>query len=631
MSRYLDEIESPEDLKELAVSDLDALAAEIRERLVGVVSSTGGHLASSLGAVELTVALHYVFDSPRDAIVWDVGHQAYAHKVLTGRNGALETMRRLGGISGFPRRAESPHDPFGAGHASTAVSAALGLAAARDARGGAGKVIAVIGDGSLTGGLCYEGINNAGHRARNFIIVLNDNEMSISRNVGAISAYLNKIITSEIYNKVRTDIQVIVRSIPAIGRLVFDAARRLEESLKNLLTPGILFEELGFRYVGPVDGHDVRALVDILRRIQRMEEPVLLHVLTRKGKGYVHAEEHPGYFHGTSPFDVATGRPKKAGAGATYSAVFGEALLSAARADDRVAAVTAAMASGTGLDRFAAEIPERFFDVGIAEGHAVTFAAGLAAGGMKPVVAIYATFLQRAYDGVVHDVCLQNLPVVFAVDRGGIVGEDGATHSGQFAVSYLRHVPNLALMEPADAGELAGMLSCALRCGRPAAIVYPKGGGALPADAAPVEIGRSAVVREGDDLAILALGPMVRTAEAAARLLEAAGMRAAVINARFVKPLDAEAVLRAARATGSLVTLEENALQGGFGSAVLECLAAAGERGVKTLCLGIPDRFAEHGSREQLLAALGLDAEGVARAVLERFRRQAVKSDATAA
>ncbi|MEJ2746191.1 MAG: 1-deoxy-D-xylulose-5-phosphate synthase, partial [bacterium] len=468
MSRYLDKIESPEDIKNLSFSELESIAHEIRERLVDVVSVTGGHLASSLGAVELAIALHYVFDSPHDKIIWDVGHQAYAHKLLTGRNKSFKTLRTAGGVGGFPRRSESEHDPFGAGHASTAVSAAMGMVAARDALGGDEKVIAVVGDGSLTGGLCYEALNNAGHRAKNLIVILNDNEMSISRNVGAISTYLNKVITSSTYNRIKADMQTVVKSIPAIGQRVFDTVRRLEESLKNLVAPGIIFEELGFRYFGPIDGHDVRKLVAALRRLSEIDQPMLLHILTRKGKGYVHAEQHPEYFHGTSPFDIDTGN--------------------------------AAMTSGTGLDGFAKEFPKRFFDVGIAEEHAVVFAAGLAASGCKPVVAMYATFLQRAYDQIVHDVCAQRLPVTFAVDRGGIVGADGATHSGQFALSYLRHIPNLVVMEPACAGELDGMLECAIEWGKPAAIVYPKASSnrrSEPGDKEPIELGKAHVLSEG--------------------------------------------------------------------------------------------------------------------------------------
>lgn len=618
MVHYLDRIESPGDIKPLSLAELESLAQEIRERLVNVVSITGGHLASSLGAVELAIALHFVFDSPRDKIIWDVGHQAYAHKLLTGRNKSFQSLRTAGGVGGFPRRAESEHDPFGAGHASTSVSAAMGMVAARDVRGGDEKIIAVIGDGSLTGGLCYEALNNAGHRAKNLIVVLNDNEMSISRNVGAISTYLNKVITSPTYNRIKADMQTVVKSIPAIGQRMFDTARRIEESLKNLVAPGIIFEELGFRYFGPVDGHDVPKLVAVLRRLAEIDQPVLLHVLTRKGKGYVHAEQHPEYFHGTSPFDVGTGKPKKEVSGTTYSDVFGNALIDLARRDPGIFAVTAAMTSGTGLDGFAKEFPDRFFDVGIAEGHAVVFAAGLAASGCRPVVAVYATFLQRAYDQIVHDVCAQKLPVTFVVDRGGIVGADGATHSGQFALSYLRHIPNLVLMAPADAGELVGMLRGAIEWGKPAAIVYPKassdrraghGGGET------IELGKARVISEGDDVALVAVGSMVQTAIEAAKGLAKKGIHSTVIDARFVKPLDAETILAAARRAGRIVTLEENALQGGFGSAVLELMAERGLSDAAVLCVGIGDAYVEQGGRDEIKTALGLDVDSVVRRV----------------
>jgi 1-deoxy-D-xylulose-5-phosphate synthase len=622
MTRYLDDIESPEDLRHLYVRELPDVAREVRERLIGVVAANGGHLASSLGAVELTIALHYVFDTPRDRIVWDVGHQAYAHKVLTGRNAVFDTLRRAGGVAGFPRRAESEYDPFGAGHASTAVSAALGLVAARDLRGGSEKVIAVIGDGSLTGGLCYEGLNNAGHRAKNLLVILNDNAMSISRNVGAISAYLNRIMASPIYNKMRSDMQALVKGIPGLGDRMLDTARRIEESLKNLIVPGIVFEEIGFRYFGPVDGHDIPKLVDMLQRLKKIDQPLILHVRTVKGKGYAHAEQHPEYFHGTSPFDIGTGMPKEENGGTAWAEVMGEALAVIARSDPAVIAITAAMAGGTGLSEFAKEFPRRFFDVGIAEEHAVTFAGGLAAGGCTPVVAMYATFLQRAYDQIIHDVCLQNLPVVLAVDHAGIVGSDGPTHSGQFTLSFLRHIPNLTLMAPSDAGELREMLSWALASVGPCAIVYPKGT-AQPArggDAAPPLLrGKARVLRDGTDVALVAVGAMAGVAEKAAARLAETGKSAGVIDARFVKPLDREAILAAARKTGRLVTLEENALEGGFGSAVLELLSAEGVRDAEVLTLGIGDGYVEQGGRGEMMAALGLDAASVSRRVMERF------------
>lgn len=622
MQRYLDEISSPEDLRQLLPGELPAVAREVRDRLIGVVSANGGHLASSLGAVELTIALHYVFDTPRDAIVWDVGHQAYAHKLLTGRNPSFDTLRRAGGVAGFPRRDESVHDAFGAGHASTAVSAALGLAAARDARGGDGKVIAIIGDGSLTGGLCYEGLNNAGLRSRNLIVILNDNAMSISRNVGAISAYLNRLMSSPIYNRVRSEMQAIVKGIPGIGARMFETARKMEESLKNMIVPGIVFEEIGFRYFGPVDGHDIPGLVEMLRRLKKIEEPLILHVRTVKGKGYEHAERHPEYFHGTDPFDIATGRPKTGNGGETWAGAMGGALVEAARKDPLIVAITAAMAGGTGLSAFAKEFPSRFFDVGIAEGHAATFAAGLAAGGARPVVAIYATFLQRAYDQLIHDICLQGLPVVLAVDHAGIVGSDGPTHSGQFAISFLRHIPRLAVMAPSDGAELRAMLVWALASGGPCAIVYPKGTAPSPGAGAPrppMEAGKARVLREGTEVAIAAAGAMAGVAAAAADILAGKGKSACVIDARFVKPLDRGTILSAARRTGRIVTIEENSLEGGFGSAVLELLDEARLGGVETERLGIGDCFVEQGGRGEIMAALGLDAAAVAARIMERF------------
>lgn len=623
MSQLLDTIESPSDLKDLTIGELKTLAREIRDRIIGVVSVNGGHLASSLGCVEITLALHYVFDCPRDKIVWDVGHQTYAHKIITGRNDLFPTLRKAGGLSGFPRRSESDYDCFGTGHASTAASAALGMAAARDMKGGHEKVVAVLGDGSLTGGLSYEALNNMGHTARNLLVILNDNEMSISRNVGSISMYLNKIITSSIYNRVRSDMQLIVKRIPAIGKHMFNTARRLEESLKNLVAPGMLFEDLGLRYFGPVDGHDIGALIEIVDRLKNFDQPCILHVITRKGKGYIHAEQHPEYFHGTSPFDIKTGKPKTKSVEPEYSDVFGRAVVAMARRDPKIVAITAAMCYGTGLDAFVKEFPDRFFDVGIAEGHAVTFAAGLATSGCKPVVAIYATFLQRAYDHLVHDVCLQKLPVVFAIDRGGVVGADGPTHSGQFTISYLRHIPNLILMEPADGGEFKRMLAFALAHGGPVAIVYPKGA-SLPdrgeSDAERISLMKARVLRQGGDLTLLAAGPMVRTAEEVADRISREGRNAAVIDARFIKPLDEETIIAAATESRRIVTLEENALQGGFGSAVLELLSRKELSGIEVICVGIPDSYVEHGERGEIKVKLGLDAASISRRVMERFQ-----------
>ncbi len=622
MTQYLDRIKSPKDLKGLSTSELKVLAMEVRDRIIDIVSANGGHLASSLGAVEIVLALHYVFDCPKDKIVWDVGHQTYAHKIITGRNKDFPTLRKMGGISGFPKIAESEYDCFGTGHASTAISAAMGIISARDIGGGDEKVIAVIGDGSLTGGLCYEALNNAGHKAKNLLVILNDNEMSISPNVGAISAYLNKIISSQIYNRVRTDMQLIIKRIPAIGKRMYDTARRLEESLKNLVAPGMLFEEMGFRYFGPIDGHDIRALVKILGRLKKIDQPVILHVLTRKGKGYEHAEKHPEYFHGTSPFDVKTGRPREGNAKPIYTDAFSDTIVELGRKDPTVVAITAAMSFGTGLADFEREFPERFFDVGIAEEHAVTFAAGLAISGYKPVVAVYATFLQRSYDQIVHDVCLQKLPVVFAVDRAGIVGADGPTHSGQFAISYLRHIPGLTIMEPADAGELGAMLNYAINCGKPAAIIYPKAPiepGGVTEVAEPISLGRGQKLREGGDISLVAIGSMVAVAKQVADNLATDGKKSTVINARFVKPLDETLITDTARESGRIVTIEENTVRGGFGSAVLELLAEKNMPGIETLCIGIGDDYVEHGSRDLVRAALGLDSNSITDRIRDRF------------
>ena len=614
MAKFLDRINGPRDLRALGEEELPVLAGEIREMIIDVVSMNGGHLASSLGTVELAICLHYVFGTPGDKIIWDVGHQAYSHKILTGRRKSFATLRQAGGISGFPRICESPYDTFGAGHASTAISSALGIAAARDICHGHEKVVAILGDGSLTGGLAFEGMNNTRDLVKNFIVILNDNEMSISKNVGAMAIYLNKIITSPIYNIVKKDIEYIVERIPTIGHKMVGRARRLEESVKSLIVPGAFFEEMGFRYFGPVNGHNIQELLHVLRTLRSIEQPVFLHVLTKKGKGYPPAERLPDYFHGASPFDVSTGELKGGAKAETYTEVFGKAMLSLAGADDKIVAISAAMRLGTGLDEFAARHPGRFFDVGIAEEHAVTFAAGMATRGMRPVVSVYSTFLQRAYDQIVHDVCLQKLPVVFAVDRAGIVGRDGATHTGAFDISYLRHIPGIVIMQPADGDELEAMLVFALDHDGPVAIRYPRAGcdriersGARSA----VELGRWEKITDGKDVAIIALGAMVARAKEAADLLGDGGIEAAVINARFIKPLDTVALSELASRFGKIVTVEENALAGGFGSSVLEFLSDRGVTNVKVSRMGIPDRFIEHGSRDEILAELGLTAKGI--------------------
>lgn len=622
MYKLLDTINNPADLKNIPRQELPELAAEIRRFLIETVAQTGGHLASNLGAVELSIALHYSFDSPADKLIWDVGHQAYTHKILTGRRDSFHTQRQYQGISGFPKRSESPHDAFGAGHSSTSISAGLGMAAAQDLKESGNRAIAVIGDGSLTGGMAYEALNQAGHLKKNLIVVLNDNEMSIAKNVGAFSSFVSRKMTGSDFRKLKKEMQGLLESIPAIGKDILHFARRAENSLKGFLTPGMLFEALGFDYIGPIPGHDLPQLLEVFQNVKGIEGPVLVHVMTTKGKGYQPAEENPDVFHGVGPFDVATGKPTggKPGA-ASYTGVFGSALVKLAEEDEKIIAITAAMPDGTGLTPFAKRFPERFFDVGIAEQHGLTFAAGLAAAGFRPVAAIYSTFLQRAYDQIFHDVCLQKLPVTMALDRAGLVGDDGPTHHGTFDLSYLRHLPEITLMAPKDENELQHMLKTAIYADRPVALRYPRGAGyGIPLDQElqALEIGRGELLSQGDDLAIVAIGSTVYPALEAAKLLEAKGIRATVVNARFVKPLDRDLILGAARQTGCIVTVEENALQGGFGSAVLELLADEGMTGVRVKRIGIPDRYIEQGPQSRLRANLGLDGTGIA-ATAEAF------------
>ncbi|MDQ1277952.1 MAG: 1-deoxy-D-xylulose-5-phosphate synthase [Thermodesulfobacteriota bacterium] len=621
--RLLDTIKDPEDIRRLDLPSLDILAQEIRELIVETVSRTGGHLASSLGAVELTLAIHYVFNTPRDKLIWDVGHQAYAHKIITGRRDVFHTLRRKGGISGFPKREESLYDVFNVGHSSTSISAATGMAEARRLKGDNNKVVVVIGDGSMSAGMAFEGLNWAGDRKEDLVIILNDNEMSISPNVGALSSYLNRIMTGETVTRMRTDIKTFLKNIPSIGGHMLNFSRQVEESLKAFLLPGALFEDLGFTYVGPLQGHRLDRLVKNLQNIKKMEGPVLAHVLTKKGKGYLYAEEEPLRFHGTSSFCVATGQPEltdDCSAPITYTRMFGETLVRLAREEGRIVAITAAMCDGTGLDRFARIFPERFFDVGIAEQHGVTFAAGLAAEGMIPVVAIYSTFMQRAYDQIIHDVCLQNLHVVFCLDRGGFVGDDGATHHGVFDLSYLRAIPNMIVMAPKDENELQHMLKTAVECQCPVAVRYPRGSGrGVPIDATPVplEIGRGEILCEGMDLAIIGIGATVAAALGAAAELRKDGIAARVVNARFVKPLDVELICKTAKEIKNIVIVEENVLMGGFGSAVLETLAGNGINDVQVRLLAIPDAFVEHATQQELRHIAGIDKDAILAAARE--------------
>ncbi|CEO89872.1 1-deoxy-D-xylulose-5-phosphate synthase [Syntrophaceticus schinkii] len=609
---FLETIMTPSDLKKLTFDQMERLAQEIRSYLLEVVSRTGGHLAPNLGVVELSIALHYVFNSPQDKIIWDVGHQSYVHKILTGRREELKTLRQFKGLSGFPKRSESVHDCFETGHSSTSISAALGFALARDLKQEKNSVIAVIGDGALTGGMAYEALNHAGQLGTRLIVILNDNEMSITRNVGAMSGYLSRLRTDPLYHRSKEDVREVLQRIPNIGPKMFKAAERFKDSVKYLLVSGMLFEELGFTYLGPIDGHNLRILNQVLERARLLPGPVLLHVKTIKGKGYPPAEKQPNKFHGIGPFDLKTGktRPRRV---PTFTEVFGKAVIKIAEDHPELVAITAAMSEGTGLCEFSRRYPRRFFDVGIAEQHAVTMAAGLAQTGCLPVVAIYSTFLQRAYDQIVHDVALQNLHIIFALDRAGIVGEDGETHQGVFDLSYLRHIPRMTVMAPRDQSELVAMLKSSLKYSGPIAIRYPRGSGPqeevdyrLPV----LPFGRGELLREGEDLVILAVGPLVYQALEAAEQLSMKGKEAAVINCRFVKPLDEELILEWSNRTKKVITIEENVIAGGFGSAVLELLADRGFNG-EAARMGIPDSFLGHGAPDLLCRSIGLNAAGI--------------------
>jgi len=626
-SHLLDTIDSPEDLKKLSRSALSELAQEIRKTIVDVVSTSGGHLASSLGAVELGIALHYVFDTPGDKILWDVGHQAYAHKLLTGRRDQFSTLRRQGGLSGFTKRSESAYDAFTTGHSSTSISAGLGIACAKHLKNDTAKVVAVIGDGSLTAGLAYEGLNQTGdtHKDKDLIVILNDNEMSISQNVGALSSLLSRTFSASRLQALRKEFGEFLKSLPRIGENVYQLAKRSEESFKTFVTPGMLFEAFNFEYFGPIDGHNLDHLIDILNNIKTINEPVLLHVITKKGKGYPQAEKNPVYFHGVGSFDIDTGvcRPKKTNA-PSYTEVFGQTMVELARTNDKIIAVTAAMPEGTGLVPFSKAYPDRFFDVGIAEQHGVTFAAGMATEGYCPVVAIYSTFLQRAFDQIIHDVCIENLPVVFALDRGGIVGEDGPTHHGLFDISFLRSIPNMVVMGPKDENELRRMLVTAVAHDGPIALRYPRGqavGVDLDESIEPIPIGSAEILDNGDDILILAIGSMVSEAQCAAeQLAETHGTRATVVNARFVKPLDRDLILPLVQDIGRVITVEENVVQGGFGSAILELLNDNGVGNVEVKRLGIDDAFVEHGPPRALRSKYHVDAAAIVETAREMMK-----------
>lgn len=614
----LEGIQSPTDLKKLPRQDLPLLADEIRRVIVDVVSKNGGHLASSLGAVELAIAVHYVFDTPNDKVIWDVGHQAYAHKLLTGRRDQFHTLRKHGGLSGFTKRSESIYDTFTTGHSSTSISAALGIVCANRLKERGSKVVAVIGDGSMTAGLAFEALNQAGDLHKDLIVILNDNDMSIARNVGALSSLLSRTFSGQRLQTWRKEFGEFLKSLPKIGDNIYHWAKRSEESFKTFITPGMLFEAFNFDYFGPINGHNLNHLINILTNIKNIKDPVLLHVTTTKGKGYAQAEKNPVYFHGVGCFDVDTGNSTAPTCSEpTYTKVFGDFIIQMAERDDRIVAVTAAMPEGTGLTDFAERFPERFFDVGIAEQHGVTFAAGMAAEGFRPVVAVYSTFLQRAYDQIIHDVCIENLPVVFAVDRGGLVGEDGPTHHGQFDLSYLRSLPNMVVMSPKDENELCRMLVTAINHDGPAAIRYPRGvavGVPMDKHPSPICIGRSEILTQGDDLLILAIGRMVEVALNAGKKLRSQGIYTTVVNCRFVKPLDREGITALAQNIPCILTIEENTLNGGFGSAVLELLSDQSVFPMQIKRLGLPDKFVEHGHPSILRTKYGLDVDGIVRA-----------------
>jgi len=620
----LERIHSPADVKRLSRAELVELAAELRRVIIQTVSRRAGHLAPNLGVVELTLALHRVFDSPRDKLIWDVGHQSYPHKLLTGRYERFDTLRSYGGIAGYPCRAESDHDPFGTCHGSTSISAALGFAVARDLEGQSHHVVAVIGDGALTGGLAFEGLNNVGEIGTRLIVILNDNEWSISPNVGAIARYLTKLTTSRVYRAFERDVYELLGKLPSLGRRVQRLAHRIKEGLANLVVPGVLFEELGLKYFGPIDGHDLAVLEETLSDLRRFEGPVLLHVVTKKGKGYAPAEQDAGTFHGVGTFDPETGATSKGGK-KTYTQVFGEAAIEIAEKLDHVVAVTAAMTDNTGLKGFSKKFPHRFFDVGMAEEHGVTFSAGLAAAGMIPLTTIYSTFIQRAIDQIIHDVAVQDLHVVFCLDRGGLVGEDGAPQHGAFDITFMRMIPGLVVMAPKNGEELRDMLWTAVHHrGGPISVRYPRAN--IPEEALPareprlIPIGQSEQLRAGGDVALLALGTMVLPALQAAETLQSEGISATVVNARFASPLDERAILGLARSVGRLITVEENVPMGGFGSAVHELLDRHGLSTTPLFRIALPELFVPHGKRDELLQKVGLDAPGIARQALEWVR-----------
>ena len=623
-SPRLKDILSPKDLRSLSIPQLKVIARDIRETIINTVAETGGHLAPSLGVVELTIALHKVFNTPEDKLIWDVGHQSYAHKLLTGRQEKFRTLRQYKGLSGFPKFKESPYDTLETGHSSTSLSAALGMSCGKEINNDKRKIIAVIGDGSMTAGMAFEALNQAGHLDRDLIVILNDNEMSISENVGALSSFLSRKLTGKTVSRLRNHIADRLHELPGIGENILSVLKRSEENFKSFFTPGMLFEALKFNYVGPILGHDLDDLLPTLENVRdNLDGPILVHVITTKGKGYKPAEDNPGNYHGVGPFDIRTGTPRPSNGAISYTKVFGETMKKMARSNPNIVGISAAMPAGTGLDSFAEEFPERFFDVGIAEQHAVTFAAGLALEGFHPVVAIYSSFFQRAMDQIIHDVCLQNLPVTLAIDRGGVVGDDGPTHHGVFDISFLRYIPNLVYMAPKDENELQHMLYSASLIKGPSAIRYPRGSGeGVKRDASlqKLVIGQGEVLREGDDLLLLPVGNRVHPALRAAEGLSKIGINAAVINPRFIKPLDADLICEWAERIGRVITIEDNVGQGGFGSAILELLAQRKLYGIKTKILAHPDHFIEHGPQEILWRASRLDSPSIINAAIELMK-----------
>jgi len=625
----LPKVNSPQDIRDFSLDELTALAQEIRETIIGTVSKTGGHLAPSLGVVELTIALHYIFNSPNDKLIWDVGHQSYAHKLLTGRREQFASLRQYKGMSGFPKFSESEYDAFETGHSSTSISAALGMNVAKSLNGSSNKAIAIIGDGSMTAGMAFEALNHAGHLNKDLIVILNDNEMSISPNVGALSSFLSRKLTGRTMRRVKNHIEERLTAIPNVGENILSILKKSEESFKSFFTPGMLFEAFKFDYIGPIMGHSYEELIPALRSARdNSHGPTLIHVLTTKGKGYEPAEKNPGAYHGVGPFSIETGKPYPSKGAVNYTKVFGQTICNMAAKDDRVTAISAAMVTGTGLSDFAEQFPDRFFDVGIAEQHAVTFAAGMATEGKRPVVAIYSSFLQRAMDQIIHDVCIPNLPVTFAIDRAGVVGDDGPTHHGVFDVSFLRFIPNMVLMAPKDEEELQQMLYTAVNYDGPAAVRYPRGAGEgveMSDTLQELEIGRGELLLEGDDVLLLPVGNRVAPAMTAAEKLSELGFSAAVINPRFLKPLDSELICRLAEKTGKVVTIEDSVIAGGFGSSILELLSARGLHQVKCRLLGHPDTFVEHGPQSILWKNSHLDSVSILHAALRIMDKDPLK------